>query len=154
MLFVTDFLDVTLDLQNESQKPYRKSNAHTVYMNCSLNHQQHEFKHIPVAVNSRLQKISSIKSIFKETTKHYLEAIRARGYDHKLAYCQKHEKIKKNKRGEEVYNISILQSVKAWQHGLGSASLMLWIETFLKTIHYVQFLTGRHKKCPIPVCQT
>ena len=23
-LFVTDFLDVTLDLQNESQKPYRK----------------------------------------------------------------------------------------------------------------------------------
>ena len=55
-LFVTDFLDVTLDLQNESHKPYRKPNAHTVYVNSKSNHPEHVLKHIPVAVNNRLQK--------------------------------------------------------------------------------------------------
>ena len=63
-LFVTDFLDVTLDLQDESYKPYRKPNAHTVYVNSKSNHPEHVLKHIPVAVNNRLQKISSNQSIF------------------------------------------------------------------------------------------
>ena len=31
-LFVKDFLDVTLHLQNESHKPYRKPNANTVHV--------------------------------------------------------------------------------------------------------------------------
>ena len=97
-LFVTDFLDVTLDLQNESHKPYRKPNAHTVYVNSKSNHPEHVLKHIPVAVNNRLQKISSSQSIFKETTQHYQEAIRASGYDHELAYSQNYEKGKNKKR--------------------------------------------------------
>ena len=49
-----DFLDVTLDLQNESHKPYNKPNAHTVYMKSKSNHPEHVLKHIPVAVNNRL----------------------------------------------------------------------------------------------------
>ena len=97
-LFVTDFLDVTLDLQNESHKPYRKPNAHTVYVNSKSNHPEHVLKHIPVAVNNRLQKISSSQSIFKETTQQYQEAIRESGYDHELAYSHKNEKGKNKKR--------------------------------------------------------
>ena len=97
-LFVTDFLDVTLDLQNKSYKPYRKPNAHTVYVNSKSNHPEHVLKHIPVAVNNRLQKISSNQSVFKETTQHYQKAIRASGYDHELTYSHKHEKSKNKKR--------------------------------------------------------
>ena len=111
-LFVTDFLDVTLDLQDESYKPYRKPNAHTVYVNSKSNHPEHVLKHIPVAVNNRLQKISSNQSVFKETTQHYQEAIRASGYDHELAYSHKHEKRKNKKRREKIYYISTLHTAK------------------------------------------
>ena len=121
-LFVTDFLDVTLDLQNESHKPYRKSNAHTVYENSKSNHLEHVLKHIPVAVNNRLQKISSSQRIFKETTQQYQEAIRASGYDHELAYSHKMRRVKTRKEGEEIFYISMLHSAKAWQRGLGNAS--------------------------------
>ena len=40
-MFVTDLLDIILDLQNESQKPYRKPNAHTVYVVRKSNHAEH-----------------------------------------------------------------------------------------------------------------
>ena len=70
----------------------------TVYVNSKSNHPEHVLKHIPVAVNNRLQKISSSQSIFKETTQQYQEAIRESGYDHELAYSHKNEKGKNNKR--------------------------------------------------------
>ena len=50
-LFVSDFLDVPLDLQNKSYKSYRKPNEHTDYVDSKSNHQEHVLKHIPVAVN-------------------------------------------------------------------------------------------------------
>ena len=42
-LFATDFLGVTLDLQNESRKPYSKPNAHTVYVNIESNNLEEGF---------------------------------------------------------------------------------------------------------------
>ena len=81
-------LDVTLDLQNESNKSYRKLNEHTVYEESKLNYPEHVLKHIPVAVNNRLKKIFSSQSIFNKTIQHYQEAIRASAYDHELAYIQ------------------------------------------------------------------
>ena len=71
-------------------------------MNSKSNHPEHVLKHIPVAVNNRFEKISSSQSIFKETTQHYQEAIRASGYDHELAYSQNYEKGKNKKRKEEI----------------------------------------------------
>ena len=81
-------------------------------MNSKSNHPEHVLKHIPVKVNNSLQKILNIQSIFKETTKHYQEAIRAIGYDHELAYSHKHEKGRNKKKKEKKYVIfqsSILQ---------------------------------------------
>ena len=92
--FDTDFLDVTLDIQNESHKLYRKPNAHMFYVNSKSNHPEHVLKYLLVAVNNPLQKVSSSQSIFKETTQHYQEATRASGYDHKLAYSDRHKKGK------------------------------------------------------------
>ena len=111
--FVTDFLDVTLDLQNKSHKLLRKPNARRVYVNSKSNHPEHVLKHIPVAANNRLRKISSSQSIFKETTQHYKEAIRASGCDHGLARNNKHEWNKNKKKREEIYYISMLHSTKA-----------------------------------------
>ena len=75
------------------------------------NHLEHVLKHIPVAVNNRLQKISSSKKIFKETTQHYQEAIKASRYDHELAYSYIHEK------GIEKKKSSILQKrgYRGWE---------------------------------------
>ena len=58
-----------------------KNHAYTIYVNTKSNHPEHVLKHILVAVNSRIQKISSGQSIFKEITQEYQEAIRASGYE-------------------------------------------------------------------------
>ena len=41
ILFVTDFLDVFLYLQNESNKPFRKQNVYTVYVNIKSGYLEH-----------------------------------------------------------------------------------------------------------------
>ena len=69
-----------------------------VIVNSKLNHPEYVLKYIPLAVNNRLQNISSSQNIFKETAQHYQKAIKASVYDHQLAYSHKDENGKNKKR--------------------------------------------------------
>ena len=63
-LIKTNFLYVTLDLEHKIYMPYRKPNTKTVYVNKKSNHPAHVLNQIPVAVNKRLQNISSNPETF------------------------------------------------------------------------------------------
>ena len=63
-LKTVDFLDVTLDLRNESYKPYRKPNDNTLYINASSNH--------PPSILKQLPKISANASPELRHPKKYL----------------------------------------------------------------------------------
>ena len=62
-LHTVDYLDVTLDLHNNTFKPYKKPNDIPTYINTQSNHPPHIIKEIPRMIASRLSSISSNKQI-------------------------------------------------------------------------------------------
>ena len=79
-LKVVDFLDITLDLENNSYKPYTKPNSSILYVNVESNHPPNIVKNIPENVNKRLSSISKNEEIFKSSTLPYQEALDKSGH--------------------------------------------------------------------------
>ena len=85
-LKTTNFLDFTLNLNNNTYKPYRKPNDKPLYINTNSNHPQTILKHIPDAINKRISNLSSNNCIFEKSKEEYEEALKASGYEPKLSY--------------------------------------------------------------------
>ena len=83
---VVNFLDVTLDLENNTFKPYMKPNNTPLYINTNSNHPPTIVKNIPLAVNRRLNKISSSEEVFNAAAVPYQEALDRAGHTHQLTY--------------------------------------------------------------------
>ena len=54
-----DFLDITLSLQKETYRPYKKENDKLFYINTSSNHLRTIIKQIPASVSCRLSENSA-----------------------------------------------------------------------------------------------
>ena len=52
-LKIVNFLDVTLDLNNGTYKPYHKPNECTIYINSDSNHPKNIIKQLPITRTSR-----------------------------------------------------------------------------------------------------
>ena len=102
-LKVVNFLDVTLDLNTETYKPYMKPNNRILYINKQSNHPPSIIRNIPAAVNKRLCSISSSEAEFSAAIPPYQEALAASGFDHTLKY-EDTEKIgpQKRNRGRRI----------------------------------------------------
>ena len=61
---MVNFLDVTLNLNDNSYKPFSKTNALPTYIIVSSNHPASIIKQIPNAVNIRISRLSLSKNIF------------------------------------------------------------------------------------------
>ena len=85
-LKVINFLDVTLNLNNGSYRPYMKPNNQTKYVNKKSNHPRNIIKAIPSSMNQRLSNISSDIKQFNDTKKPYQDALKDAGYDHTLEF--------------------------------------------------------------------
>ena len=83
---IADFLDITLDIKNESYQPFTKPNHTPRYVNKQSNHPPAILKNIPVNVNDRLSRLSSSKEIFDAAAPIYQKALNESGYDHKLEF--------------------------------------------------------------------
>ena len=107
-----DFLDVTLDLDKELYKPYRKPGDRPLYVNSWSNHPPGVISNIPAGINRRLNEISSNKEVFLEAE---LEKC---GYKDKLVWLGEDEiEKKKRSRSKKViwfnppYNLNIKTNV-------------------------------------------
>ena len=96
-LKVTNFLDITLNLHNESYRPYTKPNNTTQYVNKKSNHPGSIINMIPNSVNHRLSNISSNETQFKAATSTYQQALNDAGYNHTLKFDQNHKNSDPNK---------------------------------------------------------
>ena len=85
-LKIVDYLDVTLNLNDGSYKPYRKPDEETLYIHAKSNHPPNIIKQLPISVEERLRSLSSSKEIFDEAAKYYQEALEKCGYTYKLKY--------------------------------------------------------------------
>ena len=59
-----NFLDVTLNLEKEIYKPFRKPRDKPLYVSSWSNHPPRVIKNIPVGINKRLFEISANKEVF------------------------------------------------------------------------------------------
>ena len=85
-LKTVNFLNVTLDLGNESYKPYRKPNDNPLYINASSNHPPSILKQLPKNISKRVSGISSSKEIFDQAAPYYNDALKASGYREKIEF--------------------------------------------------------------------
>ena len=81
-----DYLDVVMDLKNNSYKPFTKPNANTKYVSLQSNHPPAILANIPDAISRRLSSVSSSKEMFDSEVTHYKEALRDAGYKDDLEY--------------------------------------------------------------------
>ena len=109
-----NFLDITLDLKNQTYKPYIKPGNTILYVNKDSNHPPSILKNIPMSINKRLCEISSSKTEFDATMQPYQEALKNSGYDFKLHYNEISTNHKKKNRQRNItwYNPPYSMNVK------------------------------------------
>ena len=83
---IINFLDVTLDLNTGTHRPYMKPNTTLLYISSLSNHPPSILKNIPLEVNRRLCRLSSTREDFLSVVEPYQEALDKAGYNHQLLY--------------------------------------------------------------------
>ena len=78
---IVDFLDITMNLESDTFKPYIKPNDVPLYVHKQSNHPPSILKNIPLAVNKRLSAISSNEEMFNHAAPSYQEALNRSGYN-------------------------------------------------------------------------
>ena len=63
-LKVVQFLDIELDLINNTYRPYKKPNGNPTHINVNSNHPTSIIKQIPSSINRRLSNLSSDEEVF------------------------------------------------------------------------------------------
>ena len=85
-LKITNYLDVTLNLNDGSYRPYRKPNEETNYIHINSDHPPSIIKEIPRSIEKRLSILSSSKDIFQESVIYYEKCLKNNDYKTKLQY--------------------------------------------------------------------
>ena len=83
---IVNILDVTLDLSNNTYKPFIKMDQSPSYININSNHPKAIIKQVPKAVN-----LSTNEEIFRKGSKMYIDALKRSGYKENFTY--KEEKV-------------------------------------------------------------
>ena len=96
-LTITDFLDVTLDLQKNIYYPYIKPNNETLYIHAQSNHPPSIIRQLPKMISKRVSDISSSKAQFLEAKSTYDKALQKSGFKETLQYTPHIKADKKNR---------------------------------------------------------
>ena len=83
---IVNFLDITMNLEEENFKPFTKPNTTPLYIDSQSNHPPSIIKNLPASINKRLSSISSSKVEFDNAAPLYQEALTKSGYKHKLEF--------------------------------------------------------------------
>lgn len=141
---IVNFLDVTLDLQEGTHAPFTKPNNTPLYIHLNSNHPPSITKNIPVAINKRLNEISSNKHLFDNAAPAYQNALRNSGYKHQLAFEQtdisEKPKSKNRKRNITWFNPPFSQNVST---NIGKRFLNIVKESF-KNEHPLRKIFNRN----------
>ena len=81
-----NYLDITLNLDNETYTPFHKPNDETLYIHAKSNHPPNIIKQLPLSIEKRLSNLSANKNIFDKSTRHYQDALNKCEYSYNLKY--------------------------------------------------------------------
>ena len=94
-LHKVDYLDVTLDIANNTYRPYKKPNDKIIYIHKDSNHPLNIKKELPKMIEKRLSSISKNEEIFNDSIAEYQNALKNSGFKSKLQF-QKQENNEEN----------------------------------------------------------
>ena len=83
---IVNYLNVTLNLNDGSYRPYKKPNEETNFIHVNSEHPSSILKQLPKSIEKRLSSLSSSKEIFEETAPYYEQHVSNCGYKEKLNY--------------------------------------------------------------------
>ena len=101
-LKITNFLDITLNLNNGKHYPYRKPNDRPMYIHKQSNHPPNIIKNLPASISRRISDISYDEEIFKKASPAYIDALKSSGYTEGITYLDKQPTKKKRNRQRNV----------------------------------------------------
>ena len=81
-----NFLDITLNLNDESYQPYRKPNNEPLFIDSHSNHPPSITKHLPSSVGNRISQLSSNQEAFSKSAPLYEAALHHSHYPTNLRY--------------------------------------------------------------------
>ena len=94
-----DFLDITLDLQNNVYHPFRKE----IYINSNSNQPPNIKTELPNMIQHRLSHLSKNKHVFDQHKMPYQAALRNSGFKTSLEFTPIRTKSNKRKRKKQVF---------------------------------------------------
>ena len=113
---IVQFLDVELNLEDGSHKPFIKPNDNPNYVNVRSNHPRSITKNIPENVNKRLSALSSSETMFNSVAPTYQTALNKSGYTYQLKFDPnviiKNKRTKSRKRQVIYFNPPYAENVK------------------------------------------
>ena len=77
---ITDFLDVSFNLQNNTYRPFKKDSKTPVYIHKLSNHPPHIKRELPKMISSRISQLSSNEELFEMEAPTYNMALKNAGY--------------------------------------------------------------------------
>ena len=99
---ITDYLDVTLNLENGTHKPYMKPNNELKYVHVKSNHPPNVIKSIPEGINTRLSNLSSSEEIFDSSKSPYQNALNQSGHKYQLHYAPQPSTHRRKNRSRNI----------------------------------------------------
>ena len=90
---IVNYLDVTLNLNDGSYRPYKKPNEETSYIHVNSDHPLFILKQFPKSIEKRLSSLSSSEELFEETAPYYEQYLSNCGYKEKLIIVIQHLQI-------------------------------------------------------------
>ena len=97
-LKIVNFLDVEMNLDTVTYRPYRKPDNIPIYTNRKSNHPPTMIKEIPKAIAKRISDISSNEAVFNESIPIYSDALRKSGFHGNSTFIPKITNTKTNKK--------------------------------------------------------
>ena len=93
-----NYLDVTLNLENPTYRPYQKENNQIKCNNIESNHPPSIIKQLPLSIESRLSSLFSSEEIFSDSVIPYQDALDKSGYKIKLKYKANKDTVSNKKQ--------------------------------------------------------
>ena len=144
---VVQFLDVELNLEKETFKPFIKPNDVPLYVHQDSDHPPTVLKNIPAAINRRISALSSNEEMFESVAPIYQEALNNAGYKYKLKYDPEITSKNTNKRSRKRkilwFNPPYSSSVKT---NLGAKFLKLIDKHFPKSNPLSKIINRKNTK--------
>ena len=101
-LKIVDYLDVTLNSNDGTYRPFHKPDEETTYIHVKSDHPLQIIKIFPRSIEKRLSRPSSTKEIFENLKDYYEQQLRQCGYNEMLNYTELNNKINQKSTLQQI----------------------------------------------------